>query len=1171
VVARPGHGAEKDVGAVSASSGVFAILFTDLVGSTELMDHLGDDAAEELRQQHFAILRGACSQTNGREVKNLGDGIMVSFASPVEAVRCAVAVQRSIAAHNRKQPDPGLKVRVGLHAGEPFCREEDFFGTAVAVAKRLCDQAQGGQILASELVRGLVGSRGGFIFRSVGRLRLKGLADPVASVVVDWEPSPGTPQRRPVAPNRPRPRPPRPRGPRLVGRERELAVLETELERARAGELRCVLVSGDPGVGKTRLAAELLDRHAAEVTGLTVRAYPLAATTAFGLWAEALEPFFRGVDADEVFRLCGGFVDDLGSLLHSVAAARGTVPGRDPPRLRLLEGLLRVLDNLARDAPLVVVLDDVHLADASSWEALRYVARHLSEARLLLLATARPSELAGQDLAAQVLFELDQDGVLTQLDLVPLARQGVHQLAEVLLGRRPPAALVDWLVERSCGNALFAIGLLRALLEEDADLTSPRLERLPESLTQRVVGRTKLLDDPQRSTLELLAVLGRQIEFNNLVRLSGQPAEQLGRILAALVAARAVVEEERGRELTYEIHHPLVRDAIYQAIGGARRRVLHRQLARDLLQVDRLTEAAPHFARSAEVGDPEAIETLLDAMRQAEQREAYHEALELLSALVELLPPGNEHWLQVLEAMSTGAEWVVDHRADAHGLTTIKAMRAIDALLEDSPDAARRAAVKFRLANFLAWGTGQLEEAHRVCLQARQLFAEAGDHRSTLLAARELAWIRGLQGDLASMAVDGRSVVEAAEAAGERFVVMQGLMTIGYAAVFLGRFDEVEAVLRRAMTIAREDGKVYRLTVILGVLAASRCFQGRTDEGLALLEEAKRLNPGYRDSILVELETQHHWGAGNFRAAVGAAREAMAWNPAGTSRRRAFAMALGAVSAAETGEVAEAEQFLARARAALGGQDWSVFIPLCTYADGVLAWHRGRQRESVGMLRQAAARLREMNARLYLGDVLLDLTEVAAENADVGGATAAAGELGELARQLDRERYWGLAAISSAWANIATDDLPGAVRSARVAVEYLSGTGCRGIIGRAFDVLGRSLARSDRAEAIRALQQALSAFEDVGAARRKDRSLEVLRGLGGAGRRRAAAAMGPSSLSRREREVARLAAGGLSAREIAERLFVSERTVETHLTHIYAKLGVDSKLDLVRRAPGLVL
>ena len=201
-------------------------------------------------------------------------------------------------------------------------------------------------------------------------------------------------------------------------------MLEDELTEAEEGNFRLVLLLGEAGVGKSRLGRELLVRHP-EVTGLVAQAYPLAASAAFGLWTEALDPFLQSLPDDEVVDLCGGLLDDLASLFHRVALVRGSVPDRDPPLPRLLQGLAGLLGNVLRRTPLVVLLDDVHLADASSWEALRYFARHLDDARLLVIATARPAELAGHEVAAPVLFELEQDALLTRLEVGALARPRV--------------------------------------------------------------------------------------------------------------------------------------------------------------------------------------------------------------------------------------------------------------------------------------------------------------------------------------------------------------------------------------------------------------------------------------------------------------------------------------------------------------------------------------------------------------------------------------------------------------------------------------------------------------------------------------------------------------------------------------------------------------------------
>jgi AAA ATPase domain len=181
----------------------------------------------------------------------------------------------------------------------------------------------------------------------------------------------------------------------LVGRREEMAVLEDEFARAAAGEFRVVLLSGEAGVGKSRLGRELLARHR-EAAGMFARAHRLGVTAAFGVWAEAIDPLLQGRSDAQVTAVCGGLLDDLASLFHRVAVIRGSLPDREPPLPRLLQGLAALLRNLAAQAPVIAVVDDAHFADASSWEALRYFARHLDDSRLFVVATSRPADLAGQ-------------------------------------------------------------------------------------------------------------------------------------------------------------------------------------------------------------------------------------------------------------------------------------------------------------------------------------------------------------------------------------------------------------------------------------------------------------------------------------------------------------------------------------------------------------------------------------------------------------------------------------------------------------------------------------------------------------------------------------------------------------------------------------------------------
>jgi DNA-binding CsgD family transcriptional regulator len=953
-------------------------------------------------------------------------------------------------------------------------------------------------------------------------------------------------------------------GARLVGRGVELAELEGEWRRAASGEVRCILLMGDPGLGKTRLAAEFGAHHDTDGVVLSARAHYLGGASAFGLWAEALDRHLRGLPASEVVGLSGGFLDDLASLLHTAAAARGSAPVLEPPRPRLLAGLAVMVANLAVHGPLLFIFDDMHYADASSWQGLSYIARSVPDTRLLVIATIRPVELADNVVAIRGVLDLENEGVLRRLPLGPLSLDGVWELTEAALGHRPPTA--DWMAERSRGNPLFALGLLQALLDEGADLAHPKLRALSEDLAARVAERLRGLDDPALATLETLAVVGRPVELSELVRLSGRPLERLGAILEGLVSNRLVSEEERCREIRYEVVHPIIQDAIYERIGAVRRRALHRLAARALVASGQLAEAASHLTHSAQKADAEAIEVLLNAVHQAEDRGAYREALSLLTALIEILPPGDERWLLVGDAVSWPGEWMLEHPPESYAASGVKAMRAVDAQFSSESDPARRAAVKLRLAGFLSWGTGDLEEAERVCTQALELFQLAGGGISALQARAEFGLIKGMRGDLPTMEEEGWRAVKAAKGVDSSMAALPGLITAATAAFCRGHFEAANSAFDILVPAVRQSGDAVAVSVTSSLQGLALAAEGCSSEALSRFEEAKVLIPEWTDSVSAAWQVNALWLVGDYRNALLMAERFLARNPGPLSKRRGAAAVFGALSAVESARPELARRYLGQAEATYSGREWFIFGQYCEYAGSLLRWREERAQESFRGLERAAARILQMDALPFAAFILADLAEIATQLGQTASAQDAAGELDAIARTIDRPPYWALSQIASLWVRVASnrsiDGLPVDREPAwpSQSCEY------HVLVGRRLEALGYALRSSDRPGARDALRRAAEAFEACGATWRHHRALEALQGLGGAGRRTAARIVGPAALSRREREAARLAAGGHSNQEIAATLFISERTVETHLANAYAKLGVRSRLELTRRA-----
>jgi class 3 adenylate cyclase/CheY-like chemotaxis protein len=178
--------------------GTVTVLFTDVAGSTEMIGRVGDASGERILVDHLNQLRDVLLNHGGQEIKPTGDGLMVAFRSALDAVNCAVAMQQDAEWQGRNSTER-LGLKIGIHAGEGTPQDGDYYGLWVVVAKRLCEVAQGGQILTTELVRQLVGPRTGLDLRPLGEFELKGIPDPVSAVEVSWdaveEPAPTNTQK----------------------------------------------------------------------------------------------------------------------------------------------------------------------------------------------------------------------------------------------------------------------------------------------------------------------------------------------------------------------------------------------------------------------------------------------------------------------------------------------------------------------------------------------------------------------------------------------------------------------------------------------------------------------------------------------------------------------------------------------------------------------------------------------------------------------------------------------------------------------------------------------------------------------------------------------------------------------------------------------------------------
>src|SRR5437588_674384 len=593
------------------------VLFTDLVGSTGLATRVGPGAAESLRRDHFAILRGAVETTGGREVKNVGDGLMVVFTSSSAAVGCAVEMQQRIERRNRKA-DEQFSVRIGISMGEADVEEGDYFGPPVVEAARLCSAAAGGQILCGDLVRAT--AREGHEFRPLGLLDLKGLPEPFSAHEVDWQPAEDSAHTLPLPP---RLREVPPVG--YVGRDVEREGLTFLFDQVREGARRVALISGEPGIGKTRLATQLaVHGHGDGATVLYGRCDEDLGVP-YGPWVRALRHYVTEAP-DEILR---AHAEQYGGELAQLAPEiRTRVPGYPEPRetdpeterYLLLGAVTSLLEVATRDAPMVLILDDLHWADSPSLSLLRHVATHDAPLRLLVLGTYRDAELATDHPLAVLLADLHREEGVSRIPLSGLEEDHVVTLMEAAAGHEltgPGRRLAQAIVRETDGNPFYVAELLRHLREAGALVQGAdgrfriegRIEDLglPQSVREVVGRRVKRLSEPSRQALAVAAVIGRDFDVDLLARVLETDEDSLLDLLEEAAAASVVDEALRwfgqGLELRGETRgDPAEHCDLLIGLGEAQRQVgdpAHREtllaaseIAGELGDADRAARAA---------------------------------------------------------------------------------------------------------------------------------------------------------------------------------------------------------------------------------------------------------------------------------------------------------------------------------------------------------------------------------------------------------------------------------------------------------------------------------------------------------------------------------------------------------------------------------------------------
>ena len=711
----------------------------------------------------------------------------------------------------------------------------------------------------------------------------------------------------------------------FVGREAEMAELLSALADALDGRGRLALVSGEPGIGKSRLTEELVAHARARGARVLVgRCWEAGGAPAFWPWVQSLRAYIDERDADDLrgeLRAGAGELAQLLPELRQLLPDTPDAPVLDPDaaRFRLFDAAASFLKRAAGERPIVLVIDDLHAADEPSLLLLQFVTRSLSEARLLIIGAYRDVDPTLRDPLASTLAELTREPVTRRVLLTGLTEPDVHEYVSQTAGHTPDPVTSAAIHARTEGNALFVDELTRLLIAEGAlEERASGAVGIPQGVHAVIGHRIGRLSEDCRQTLTTACVLGREFAVEALARMAWRPLEEVLDVLDEALEAR-VVSEARGAPARLRFSHALTRDTLYDELTPARRLRLHTQAgeALEALYADdeepHLTELAHHFAQAA----PAAPERAVDYARRAGDRAgmllAYEEAARLYRMALEALALGGrrdetgrcELLLALGDAEARGGTFGAAQETFVRAADIARGVGAADLLgraalgyggrhawfragkdrrliplLEDAleaqpKDTGIRAMLLARLA-------GAMRD-HRVHERRAALAAEAVDIARRLGGLGVLAWV--IDGSYASITwprdsdrwlAMARELREVGEQLGDMEKVFSGHLHGFSAFMVRGEVDAADRELVAAGTVARELRQPLPLWLLTVAAIMRALHAGRFEEAERLVGEELALGPGLTEDttyIAQYVAQLHRWALGRERGVLAEARE----------------------------------------------------------------------------------------------------------------------------------------------------------------------------------------------------------------------------------------------------------------------------------------------------------
>jgi DNA-binding CsgD family transcriptional regulator/tetratricopeptide (TPR) repeat protein len=958
--------------------------------------------------------------------------------------------------------------------------------------------------------------------------------------------------------------------PILIGREEEMARLEAALLSANRGEGQVVLLAGDAGMGKTRLASEMRERAMRQRMTVIVGGCSEAELALPYLpFLEAVGNHLAACDLEKVRERLGPIRRELAHLFpelepEAVAPDVESTQGR----LRLFEAMLALLRIPAQETGLLLLIEDLHWADASTRELLDYLTRRLRTARILVLGTYRRDELHRRHPLRPMIQNWRRSNSVTVVDLEPLSPDRVADMVSAIFDEPTRDDTRDFLHARTEGNPFVLEEMLKAALdrgdifrtESGWDRKALSEMRIPTSVRDTILLRVDRLAEEQIAILRAASVLGSNFSYRVLVAISGRE-EQAVRSAVEACVQQQLLREEAGR---YGFRHALTREAVYEDMIAPQRESLHSQAA-DILTGLGAPAVEVAFHLLSAVRGEEALPLCLRAAAEAETGYAHRDAISLY---LRALPLVRNPRLEAEVTCRLGAaHQLVGEPAKARGYLET-------GIPELERQGEKALAARFRLALGRAfWDMAHTDRAAAEYERARGDLEPEGPSQDLATAYVQLAHERLFNQRLRESLEFARRAFEIAEAAGALGVRIRAEAMIGQTLGVVGSLTEGIAALDKAFKEATELGSVFAVGYLYNG-AIMRLWAGRLDEIPARIELFSRFPDDPVNQVL------HLALSGSYQSATGRPAAALE----SFDRMIAIATDAGIELWTARGRMSKAEALydldrMSEARAELPAS--SVLheqsdIDLRAAGAASLAIGEG---DFLAATNQAAL-IFEMKGqspvlRAWVGWAAVDAFVRAG---DLDAARRAASLA--MAEQSAELKPW-VDLIAGTLAHGVGDSLAAIAALRRSAESFRSG-GAKRLEWATRGVLARAFSQSGELES--AIQEARLLHEEStrsGSWREARLAAELLSELGirpklkgfkkpviaqGVHRRGAPQAERESGreggLTRRELEIAGQVAEGLTNREIASRSFISVRTAEYHVEQIRNKLGFNSRSQI---------